>query len=175
MKKLFFIFAITLAVMAITPAPSQAAVNSSHEYALSVDPFDLLIGDALNLTFESKINNKNSFTLGFDYYHYNSNWSAIGFGASYRWYIDLFKEGKKGMNGFSVGPMAKVSWWTYDGNNTNYDNSAYVVVGGECAYKWIFSSGWMIEPILRLGFGVNNVDGLDYSGWGAGINLGYTW
>lgn len=176
MKKLFTLVAVICAFFAFS-TPSQAQTNHGGSYNISIDPFDLLISDVVNVTFEAACGKNSSFTINGSFYNYNKYWTAWGLGASYRWYIDLFKEGKKHLNGFSVGPMARVSWWSFDDDKGyyGYDGGTYVTVGGEAAYKWIFGSGFSIEPIVRLGFGVTDIDGLGYDGWGAGINLGYTW
>lgn len=154
------------------------AQSSSYTNVLTCDPVDLLVSKVLNATFEHRVSYDNTFTITGSYYKYSDNWSAFGIGGSYRWYIDLFKEGKKPLEGFSVGPMLRLSWWNWDGDNKyghSYDGGTYVVIGGEAAYKWVFSEHWVVEPIIRLGFGVTDVTGLGYEGWGAGVNFGYTW
>jgi hypothetical protein len=174
MNKITSIFIGLIAIFVITSSANAQTKNSgAYKYTISADPIDLLVSDVLNATFEMKINNTNSFTLFASYYHYTEWVSGYGIGGSYRWYIDLFKEGNKALKGFSVGPLARISYWTNDFANTQ--NSAFFAIGGEAAYKWIFEGGWTLEPILRLTFGLNDVGWLgDYKSFGLGVNLGYS-
>ena len=176
MKKLLTLFAMCCAFIAFSNSSNAQLQNHTGNYTLSVDPIDFLVSKTLNASFEYKLNPKNSFTINGSYYAYSDYWKGYGLGASYRWYVDLFNEGKKGLNGFSVGPMVRASWWSYDFDGiATYDGGTYIAIGAEAAYKWIFNGGWTVEPIVRLGFGVTDVSGLGYSGYGGGINIGYTW
>ncbi len=175
MKKLMTLFAMCCAFIAFSNSSYAQVNNHPGSYSLTVDPIDFLVSKTLNATFEFKLNPKNSFTINGSYYAYSDWWKGYGLGASYRWYIDLFNEGKKALNGFSVGPMVRASWWTYEFGGYKADTEMYVAIGAEAAYKWVFSGGWTIEPIVRLGFGVTDVTGLGYEGYGGGVNIGYTW
>lgn len=169
------LLAMCCAFIAFSDSSNAQERNHKGNYSLSVDPGELLLKNVLNVTFEYKLSPKNSFTVVGSYYNYNEWWKAYGIGGSYRWYIDLFKEGKNGLNGFSVGPMLRASWWNFDYNGYTGDTETLVAIGAEAAYKWVFSGGWTVEPILRLSFGVSEISSLGYEPIGAGINVGYTW
>lgn len=147
----------------------------NYKQAISIDPLDFLVSKVFNATYEHQLSKENSFTVFFSYYNYSDYWDAYGIGGSYRWYLtDLLKDKKNPIEGLSVGPMARVSFWSSDYYQLEDENSIYLVIGGEAAYKWVFND-FIVEPILRLGFGVTDISGLGYSGWGAGVNVGYAW
>lgn len=173
MKKLLTLFAMCFAFIAFSTSSNAQEKNHPGTYSLTIDPFDFLVSKTLDVTFEYKLSPKNSFTISGLYIPYNDRWSGFGLGVSYRWYFDLFKEGKKSLNGFSFGPMARASWWSDD--LKIHDDETFFSIGGEVAYKWVFSGGWTVEPIIRLSFGVSEISGLGYEPIGAGINVGYTW
>lgn len=176
MKKIMTILAMCCAFIAYTNTSNAQGISANN--AISIDPISLLSNGTLNATFESKINSSNSFTIFGSYYQYkkdNFDWSGFGFGGSYRWYIDIFSEGKRGFNGFSVGPMAKVTFWSWNGTENLYKNSTEVTIGLEAAYKWVFSNQWAVEPRFYYGIDFSNIDGLNYVPWGIGVNLGYVW
>lgn len=176
MKKFMTILAMCCAFIAFTNSSNAQTSSKSGNYSLTIDPIDLLVTKVLNATFEAKIDNKTSFTIFGSYYNYNEWWSAFGIGGSYRWYFDIFNEGKKGLNGFSFGPMAKASFWSVSGvQGDAFDGGLLISIGGEAAYKWIFDNGFTIEPIVRLGIGLTDIDGLNYDSYGFGVNIGYTW
>lgn len=164
---------VALFALLIMASSANAQGKNAYQYNISIDPFDFVVSKTLNATFEYKLSSENSFTIAGSYYKYNDWWSAFGIGGSYRWYIDLFKEGNRALTGFSVGPCARLSFWTWDAYGST-SSETQLSLGGEAAYKWIFKGGWSVEPILRLTFGVLDVPGLDYGGWGAGVNLGYS-
>lgn len=170
MKKLL-LFSIA-AVMMLSLASNLDAKN--YKQSISIDPLDFLVSKVLNVTYEHQLSKENSFTVFFSYYSYSEYWTAYGIGGSYRWYLtDLLKDKKIPIEGLSVGPMVRASFWSND-YGYDLDNSVYLVIGGEAAYKWTFND-FVVEPILRLGFGVTDVAYLGYSGWGAGVNVGYAW
>jgi hypothetical protein len=179
MKKLFAIMTIFCALFVASPkADAQLVHNQPGNYCISVDPFDLLISKTLNATYEIKMGSSNSLSIFGSYYNYSSSWSGFGIGASYRWYVNLFGENTKALEGFSFGPLASVGFWKYDApkhTNFNYDNDVMFSIGIEAAYKWTFSKNFFVEPIARIGFAVNDVNGLGYDPVGGGINIGYTW
>ncbi len=169
MKKLLIVSAI-LIVFTMSNAFSQ------YSRALSVDPIDFLVSKVFNATYEHQLNEKNSLTIFGSYYSYSDYWAAYGIGASYRWYLtDVFDDSKTPIEGLSVGPMARVSFWDWSGPSYwNWDGGTYVVIGAEAAYKFNFGN-WFVEPIVRLGFAVSDIDGLDYDPFGGGVNVGYAW
>jgi hypothetical protein len=153
--------------------------QGQYKHAISGDPLDLLISKVFNATYEHQLSAKNTFTVSASYYSYSDWWSAMGIGGSYRWYFPgLFNDGKNPIEGFSAGPMARVSFWSWDGPDTpyydDYTGDVYIVIGGEAAYKWVFD-GFVVEPIVRIGFGVTDITGLGYDAYGAGVNIGYAW
>ncbi len=165
-----------LALLAALVLMSSSAFAQKYTSNISIDPLDLLVGKKLNLTYEHRLSAENSFTIFGSYIKWSDNWSATGIGGSYRWYLDAFKEGKTALNGLSVGPLAAVTFWTWDGGGVlSYDGGTTFLVGGEVAYKWIFKNQFSVEPIMRVAFPLGELDGLSYSGFGFGVNLGYSW
>jgi len=171
MKRLL-ILTITVVMMLSSAMDAQA---KNYTKAITGDPLDFLLSKVFNVTYEHQISKDNSFTIFASYYNYSEYWSAFGIGGSYRWYLsNVLKDEKIPIEGLSVGPMIRASFWTSDYYDFEDANSIYVVIGGEAAYKFIFDD-WVVEPIIRLGIGVTDVENLGYSGWGAGVNVGYAW
>ena len=168
----------TTLLLAITFVAATLTMNATPSYttskgaALVVDPVDLING-RINLTYEKKLNSKNSFTINASYWNWADWLSAFGVGASYRWYLDLFEEGKTGMNGLSVGPRADIFFWSYDAGNTH--SYSTVAIGGEANYKWVFGDGkWAVEPTIKLTIPIVKEKGYNYySNYGFGVNIGY--
>ncbi|MCX8054886.1 MAG: hypothetical protein N3A67_04375 [Ignavibacteria bacterium] len=161
---------------------STSSIFAQFDKAISADPIDLLVSKVFNFTYEQKMSPTNSFTVFGSYYNYSDYWSAYGIGASYRWYLkDVIQDDRTPISGLSVGPMARVSFWDYTGPNPlNLDyGGTMVVVGGEVAYKFndLFGKGsnFFVEPIVRLGFIVSDIDYLGYDALGFGVNIGYGW
>lgn len=157
---------------------SSNAFAQRYTSNISLDFLDYFVGKKLNITYEHRLSAQNSITVMGSYVKISDDWSGQSIGASYRWYIDAFKEGKTALNGFSVGPAASIIFWSYDGKkygNYGYDNGSTIQIGGEAAYKWTFSNQFTVEPILRLTFPLSDLTGLSYNGFGFGVNLGYSW
>ena len=172
MRKLI---ATTFIVLCVALAVPQDMKAQSYSNSLSADPLGLAFG-MLNATFESRVGAQNSFTLFGNYYTstYLADWTAFGFGGSYRWYFDI-NDGKRPIQGLSAGPFIAFSFWSWGGPSwINYDNSLAVAIGGEGAYKWVFG-GFVVEPYLRLALPITKGDGITYRGYGLGCNLGFAW
>lgn len=171
MKKVLVTIAIVFAM--------SFGVTKAQEYsrAISVDPLDFLISKVFNATYEHKLSPTNSFTIFASYYSYSDWWSAYGIGGSYRWYLtELLNDNTTPIGGLSVGPMAKISFWSFDGPTYwTYDGGTSIIIGAEAAYKYNFADNWFVEPIVRLGFAVTDLDGLAYDPMGGGLNIGYSW
>jgi len=170
MKKVFLFLFVALF--------SASSIFAQYEKAISADPIDLLVSKVFNVTYEQKLSGNNSFTVFGSYYNYSDYWSAYGIGASYRWYLTgVIQDDRNPISGLSVGPMARISFWDYTGPNPlNLDyGGSMVVVGGEVAYKFPLGNQFFVEPIVRLGFIVSDIDYLGYDPLGLGINIGYAW
>lgn len=149
-------------------------------HAISANPIGLAFG-ILNATYEHKVGTSNSFTVSGYRFSFATNWSAYGIGGSYRWYFNL-DDGKKPIQGLSAGPLIAFGFWSWDGPDIydpwgildSYDGGTSVAIGGELAYKWVFS-GFVVEPILALTFNAVDITGLSYQAYGVGVNLGYSW
>jgi hypothetical protein len=163
--------ALIAVLMALVIAPN---LKSAPKYssAITADPFGLVWGQ-LNATYEFQTSPENSITIFGSYWGY-ADWSAFGFGGSYRWYLGFIKDGKKIIEGFSFGPRAELGFWTWNGSYYNYDGGMTVAIGGEAGYKWIWG-GFVLEPNFRLMFPVSKVTGLSYTGYGFGVNVGFAW
>ena len=169
MKKIIAIAFLVVLTLSALPNRTQAQAYSK---SIGADPLGLAFG-LFNATFESKISSTNSFTLFGSYWTY-VDWSAYGFGGSYRWYFDL-NDGKRPITGLSAGPFASVGFWTWGGPSyIDYSGGTSFAIGGEVAYKWVFG-GFVVEPILRLALPVSKVNGLNYTSFGLGCTLGYAW
>lgn len=169
MKKLLVVSALILTF-------ALSNVSAQYSRAISVDPIDFLVSKVFNATYEHQLSEKNSFTVFASYYSYSEWWSAYGIGGSYRWYLTgVLNDDKTPIEGLSVGPMAKISFWSWDGPSYfSWDGGTYIVIGAEAAYKFNFGN-WFVEPIIRLGFAVSDLDGLGYDPFGGGVNVGYAW
>ena len=154
-------------LMAMFVVPSVQSAPYSN--AISINPF-ALVWSWVDITYETQLSPTNSLTI-FGSFYSSGWWTSYGIGASYRWYLDLFKDGKSPIEGFSVGPRAAVNWWSWDnyyGYIGDNDNHIGFAIGGEAGYKWVWG-GFMVEPLITLMFGSN-----DYGSWG-GVNVGYAW
>lgn len=172
-RNLLFIAAIAL-FMFFMPGKSSA---QTYNQAVSANPLGLVF-DIFNVTYEHKLSQTNSFTVN-GYYWGVENWNAYGFGGSYRWYIDAFKDGKTSLEGFSVGPAVAIGFWSFDGPSyMDYGDSfggTSIAIGGEAAYKWVWD-GFMLEPSISIMFNASKVDGYnDYNAFGLGLSAGYAW
>lgn len=170
MKKLLVVSALILTF-------ALSNVSAQYSRAISVDPIDFLVSKVFNATYEHQLSEKNSFTVFASYYSYSEWWSAYGIGGSYRWYLTgVLNDDKTPIEGLSVGPMAKISFWDYSGSDPLgvIDGGSLIVIGAEAAYKFNFGN-WFVEPILRLGFAVSELDYLGYDPLGGGVNVGYAW
>ncbi len=163
--------AAVLLVIALSFIPTQRADAQARDHSITADPIGLAFG-LLNATYEQRVGNANSFTVFGSYWSY-SEWTAVGFGGSYRWYFNL-NDGKTPLEGLSAGPMISVGFWDWGGPFASFDGGTSIAIGGELAYKWIFNQ-FVVEPILRLNFNVADINGLDYRAYGLGVNLGYAW
>lgn len=160
-----------VAVFALT-LPSKNLVAQSYNSAISANPIALAYG-MFNATYESRMTAVNSFTIS-GYYWSFSNWTAFGFGGSYRWYLKLVQDKKTPLEGLSAGPAIAIGFWKWNYAGYNYSGGTSIAIGGEAAYKWVFD-GFVVEPILQIMFNVANIEGLDYRPFGAGVNIGYAW
>ncbi len=170
-KKLTFCLSVAMILFLAMPTQSSAQNKQFFHQAISGDPISLAFG-LLNVSYEQQIAPKNSFTVFGSYWSY-SDWSAGGFGGSYRFY--LMQETVRALEGFSFGPFASVSFWSYSNAYYHYDGGTSIAIGAEAAYKWVFSGGFMVEPIIRLSFPLTTITGLSYHGTSVGVNLGYAW
>lgn len=173
-KSLLFVAVIAIAMLFSTvDGNAQKAAKRFHQ-SIGANPLGLAFG-MLNATYEQQLKAKNSFTIS-GYYWSFLDWSAYGIGGSYRWYLFDKDTGKQPLEGFSAGPLVSFSTWSYDGAfNSTFDGGINVAIGGEAGYKWVFGSGFMVEPIIQVSFGIISITGLDYQPFGAGVNLGYAW
>jgi hypothetical protein len=166
-KKFTIILSLALVVLLAASSSMQAKFNQS----ISGNPISLAFG-LFNATYEQQIAPKNSFTVFGSYWSY-SDWTAGGFGGSYRFY--LIQETTRAIEGFSFGPFASVAFWSWNGYGYSYDGGTSIAIGAEAAYKWVFSGGFMVEPIVQISFPLTNITGLSYHGTSVGVNLGYAW
>ena len=179
-KFITLLIVFTFAAASLTTIAADKNYTTSKNKVVSLEPFDFLFNGRINATFETKMGASNSLTINGSYWDLSKYWSAFGLGASYRWYLDPFEEGKKALNGLSVGPRIDFFFWTYDYSSVisghKSETSSSFAIGGEVNYKWAFGDGgkWVIEPTLKLMFPVRKADGLSgYSSYGFGVNLGY--
>ncbi|MBI5325257.1 MAG: hypothetical protein HZB41_08310 [Ignavibacteriae bacterium] len=168
--KLFVVLIIAVIALAIPTKSTYAQYNN----AISANPIGLAFG-LFNATYETRVSANNSFTVS-GYYWKLLDWTAFGFGGSYRWYLKLLTDNKKPLEGLSAGPAIALGFWKWDGpyGSLVYDGGTSIAIGGEVAYKWVFD-GFVVEPIINIMFNVASLSGLTYQPFGAGVNLGYAW
>ncbi|MDR0926598.1 MAG: DUF3575 domain-containing protein [Ignavibacteria bacterium] len=173
MKKYFLLVAVALIFAWSSATTSAANYTTNAVNVISINPFSLIDG-LLNVTFEHKLSAKNSLTVNASYWGYESYATGIGIGASYRWYIDLFEEGKSATNGLSIGPRLQYYHWSYSWDNDWADFSySSLSLGVEIAYKWVFDNKWVVEPTLNYSFPIVKKSGYSFTDYGFGVNLGY--
>ena len=168
---------LTILLTVFFGAATMEMKASKYVHDITIDPVSFLFGHTLYASYEQQIAATNSFTAFLGYYSLTAgywSYSNITIGGSYRWYVKLFDDKKKPFEGLSCGPFAAI---TIVSSTAEYGNAAvsgsYFTVGGEAAYKWLFDQ-WVVEPVIRIGFGLNKVSGFnDYSTVGGGLNLGY--
>lgn len=166
--KKIFVAAFLIAVMIPSIMTAQREVKK-YNYSIGVSPISLAFG-IMPLIYEQQIGKENTFTAQFVYSGYQG-FTGIGLGGSYRWY--LFQERDKAIKGFGFGPLARIEYFSYE--NDTYSSKTAISIGAEASYKWIFDGGFMVEPLLQIGFSVVNIDGLSYRPFGIGVNVGYAW
>ena len=176
---IFLLFAFVFCAATEDSLSQKRKVKKLGRYSksISADPFEFLVFNVFNATYEQRLSRNNSFTLFASYYNFSSDWTAFGIGASYRWYSDAFEDNKKALEGLSYGPMIRYSYWSFARTDYyEYEDygGSYLVLGAEVAYKWIFDD-FVVEPNIKIGFPVLNVQHLGYDPYGIGINIGYAW
>jgi hypothetical protein len=161
---------------AATLTTNAAKYTTSKDKVVSLNPFALTWG-YFNVQLEKKMGTNNSGTISLGYNYYWENWTGLYVGASYRWYLDPFEEGKKSLNGLSVGPRVDVVYWSIDSDYKWADYGSYlgITIGAEVSYKWVFGDGkWAVEPGFNFGIPlVKKNYGFSPQAYGWGVNLGY--
>jgi hypothetical protein len=179
MKKFLTILTLVFLVAAFTSNSFAQKVKASEVYnsTIFVNPFGLIWG-LIDVAYEQKLSDANSIKINGQYWNWGSGWTGFGIGGSYRWYLDVFKDNKVPLQGFSVGPRIDVFKWSWSSDIvglSTYDGGVYVGIGGEAAYKWVFSGGWTVEPSFYLAIPISKVNGLGLNGYGLSVGLGYSW
>ena len=168
--KLFVVLIIATLALSL---PSKGVYAQSYNNAISANPIGLAFG-MLNATYESRLSAVNTFTIS-GYYWKIVDWTAFGFGGSYRWYLKLLQDNKKPIEGLSAGPALAIGFWKWDGPyGSTLDGGTSIAIGGEVAYKWVFD-GFVVEPIITIMFNAASITGLTYDPFRGGVNLGYAW
>jgi hypothetical protein len=174
-NSILIIIAVAL-VFSATKSVNAQQSQSRYNYCIGANPIGLLFG-LFNVSFEMKTARANSFAAYLNYWGL-SGWNGYGLGASYRWYIDAFKDGKKPIEGFFVGPAISFGFWDYTGSGAQHAsdwNGATFAFGGEAGYKWIWDS-FYLEPTLGISLTVAKPEHLtNYSVLYGGVTLGYAW
>ncbi len=164
---------LSLALLLAILFTSPVLLAQDQNKAIGANPVGLLFR-IFNAKYEQKLSTMSSFTVQ-GYYFPLLDWAGYGFGGSYRWYLDMGDQ-KKALEGFSVGPVASVAFWSWTGSFYNYNGGTIFFLGGSAAYKWIFSGGFTVEPEALVTFPVNTLTGFSgYSSFGLGVTLGYAW
>lgn len=174
LKNLLLVSVLSLAMLfSAVEADAQKKVVKNYKQSIGANPLGLAFG-LLNATYEQQLSKNNSFTVSGLYWSIGS-WTAWGLGGSYRWYLLQTDTGKRPLEGFSAGPLISFSSWSYDYDFdiVNIDEGINVAIGAEAGYKWIFGSGFMVEPTVSVSFGLTGVG--DFTPFGLGVNLGYAW
>jgi len=172
--KYFVTICLFFILLSSTNSFAQEAAAKDYNQSIGVNPIGLIFG-LVNVTYEQQLSAENSFTVNVNYWDF-LGWTAFGFGGSYRWY--LMQDQDKALKGLSFGPVVAVGFWSYDYDGfvlKDYAGGTSFAIGGEAAYKFIFNSGFTIEPIIQLTINVLDVSGLAYRSYSIGANLGYSW
>jgi len=171
----FFSLLLAFSFAAVSPTVDAALYSTNKEAVFSIDPIDLLFEGRISAVYEKKLSAKNSFTVNASFWDYDRNSSAFGVGASYRWYFDLFEEGKSSFNGLSVGPRLDGYFWNRRYNEPSKKDNSYstLAVGGEVNYKWVFNDKWSVEPTIKFVIPIVRKAEYGYPNHGVGVNLGY--
>jgi hypothetical protein len=180
---LIVLSSIPLAAQTPQSQPANTGTNAIYTSAISADPIHLVFG-WFDATYEYRLSVNNSILANGNYWGWN-NWSGYGLTIAYRRYFSFSKGGqlnKQALEGFSLGPMVGIAFWSWKGDaEYNNDGSQFtggtsVQVGIAAAYKWIFNGGWFIEPNLLMLF--NPVHPSHFAGFpqfDVGGNIGYAW
>jgi len=168
---LLLVFSFTVASLTVNAA---ALHSTNHASVISIDPLDLLFEGRITATYEQKLSTRNSFTVNAIFWNHSKDAFAFGVGGSYRWYFDLFEEGKSSLNGLSIGPRLDFLFWDWAGNDEKKAASfSTLALGGEVNYKWVFDGKWSVEPTIKFVIPVLRKSGYSYTNHGVGVNLGY--
>jgi hypothetical protein len=147
-----------------------------YNYSLSTSPISLAFDVWPLITYEQQIGKENTITAQIRYTT-QPNWTGWGLGASYRWYF--FQETEKAIKGIGFGPLVRVEYFSHKADKADISDETLtsIAIGFETSYKWIIDGGFIIEPILQIGFSVNNktINPFTYPIFGIGINVGYAW
>lgn len=169
---------LLIAVFFVSATVSASAIEytTANDDVVSINPFSLIWGQ-LNAQWEHKMGTNNSISGNAGLWMQESDWNAFNIGASYKWYLDLFEEGKKSLNGLAVGPRIDMAYWF---NSTDWqpglerDNFVSFGIGGEVSYKWVFGSGkWAVEPVIKYTIPLVKKDYVSPNDYGLGVNIGY--
>lgn len=191
---LLTVFLSLLILLPESQVNAQDKTGLNYGHVITVDPLFTATGPyanfhtnytriIFNIGYEHRLSKLNSFTVN-TALHLVSNdeiYRIFSLGGSYRWYIDLFNnllnDGKQPIEGLSVGPTAMIQL-RVDNPDKNYvttttmDPEFDIGIGGEAAYKFIFSD-FVVEPVIRLLIGLPDMT--DFHVFSLGLNVGYAW
>lgn len=171
MKSRICTIGIMLLIAGFTAVRAQ---STPRAHAISINPFGFAHG-AFDINYEQRVGGTNSFVLRAEFYPERYDWSAFGIGGAYRWYFGPYN-GARALSGLSAGPFIDAVFWSWRGEHHYGGGTNSIVIGGEIAFKWIWTN-FMLEPSLSLGFIPVNTDEPYYHDayWGLGLSFGYAW
>jgi hypothetical protein len=176
LKALLVIFISLCFFFSVNDVSAQKIGGKRYQNAIGINPISL-VWKQLVVNFEFQVDKFNTINIQGLYWFPGDDWVGYGLSGTYRWYImDLFKDRKIPIQGFSVGPTVGFLHFGWNGMNLydNYGGTSFAI-GGEAAYKWIFND-WVVEPKFQLLIDITSVNGL--SGWSPftlGCSVGYAW
>ena len=171
---------IAIAVFTFTFAQAQEKVVKIHPVSLAFNIFAV--------DYEQAVNDKNSFTVGIQYFNWSKYANATGFGAEagYRWY---FSKNNDAPEGIYAAPFFGVNSLTYNGTVLTYDDAGNITGtkdsnesslffggGAQAGYQWIHDSGFALDAYLGYGYYAGEIAGFDSFGGGRpkfGLAVGY--
>ena len=163
---------LLIALMLILFVSVNLEAAPKYSNSIGANPIGLAFG-LFNATFETQLSPENSLVINGNYWSI-LDWTAFGFGGSYRWYI-VKEPGKSIIEGFSFGPTVSIGFWKWGGYGSySGSGTTSVAIGAEAAYKWVFG-GFVVEPSLGFSFNAVSITGLNYPGFGLGCIIGYAW
>jgi hypothetical protein len=165
-------FVLLALTFGLSPSSVLAQARpSSKTNVLSLKVLGAIRNYPTEINYEWKADSKSSWLARLEYWNLSDLYTGFGLGAQYRFYI----ADSRALTGLSIGPEAEIFFLSP--SNSAYKSYTIVAIGGDIAYKWIFTD-FAVEPFLGVRFGIGGSEGVKGTtgpDWRLGLNLGYAW